>query len=159
VPKLRGYLRAIGQDEVDDLLDDVLFTVYRRLDRFEGGEAGFRSWVFTIAHIVAVDHYRRRRRRPEPVDTSDPRYMAVLGVLQGVDAIVTDQVLEHRLQEVLDRLPDKQREVLLLRTVADLSVEQTATVIGRNPGAVRVLYHRALASVRRRIEPVEETEG
>jgi RNA polymerase sigma-70 factor (ECF subfamily) len=151
VPKLRGYLRALAGDELDDLVDEVLFTVYRRLDHFEGSEAGFRSWVFAIAHNLAIDFYRRRQRRPEPVDTSDPKYAAVLGVLEGVDAIVTDQVVEHRLREVLDHLPDTQRRVLLLRTVADLSVEETATVIDRSPGAVRVLQHRALAVLRRRI--------
>jgi RNA polymerase sigma-70 factor (ECF subfamily) len=151
VPKLRGYLRALAGDELDDLVDEVLFTVYRRLDHFDGTEAGFRSWVFAIAHNLAIDFYRRRRRRPEPVDVSDPKYVAVLGVLEGVDAIVVDQTVEHRLREVLDHLPDAQRRVLLLRTVADLSVDETAAVIGRSAGAVRVLQHRALSALRRRI--------
>jgi RNA polymerase sigma-70 factor (ECF subfamily) len=154
VPKLRGYLRGIGGDEVDDLLDEVLFSVYRRLDRFVGDEKGFRSWVFSIAHNVAIDHYRRQRRRPEPVDTSDPRYLAVAGALRGVDEVIADRVLEQRLLDVLARLPAAQRQVLLLRTVADLSVDETAAAVGRTPGAVRVLQHRALASVRRLIAPI-----
>jgi RNA polymerase sigma-70 factor (ECF subfamily) len=153
VPKLRGYLRGIGRDEVDDLLDEVLFTVYRRLDRFTGDEQGFRGWVFAIAHNTAIDHYRRRRRRPEPVDTSDPRYLAMAGTQRGADDVIADQVLEQRLLDVLSRLPAAQRQVLLLRTVADLGVEETAAAVGRSPGAVRVLQHRALASVRRLIAP------
>jgi len=155
LPALRGYLRAIGRDEVEDLLVDVLLAVHRRLDRFVGHETGFRSWVFTIAHNVGVDHYRRRRRRPEPVDTTDPKLRGVLGVVEGVDAIVVDHALDRRLEEVLSQIPELHRRVLLLRTAADLSVEETAKVLGRTEGSVRVLHHRALKRVRRLIESAE----
>ncbi len=152
VPKLHGYLRGIGRGDADELLNDVLIAVYRGLDRFDGSAAGFRSWVFTIAHNAAMDFHRRRRRRPAPIDTSDPRYAAIVGVLEGVDALVLDRVIEARLLAVLDRLPQSQRQVLLLRTVADMSVEETAHATGHSVGAVRVLQHRAIAGVRRRLE-------
>ena len=154
VPRLRGYLRGIGRDETDDLLDDVLLAVFANLGRFEGADGAFRSWVFAIAHNRAVDHHRRRRRRPAPVDPADCE--PARGWEPSAESAAVDHVAEQELLEVLAYLAPAQRQALLLRTVADLSIEQTAAVIGRSPGAVKLLQHRAVTALRRRIRGVDD---
>jgi RNA polymerase sigma-70 factor (ECF subfamily) len=157
IPSLRGYLRGIGRDETEDLLDDVLLAVFTNLARFRGGEESLRSWVFAIAHNRAVDHHRRRRRRAE-IDGELAVAAAArpeLRTVASAEQFALDHVAEAEMLEVLAALPPAQRQVLLLRTVADLSVEQTAAVMGRSNGAVKLLQHRAVTSLRRRLAPVE----
>lgn len=146
LPRLRGYMRAQAGDDGDDLVGDVLLRVFRGLGRFTGDESAFRSWLFTIAHHRLVDH-RRRRRRDEPLDQ-----VAAERLPDGnVEQDVMDNLLETDLWRVLRRLAPAQRQALLLRVVAGLSVEETAATMGKKPGAVRVLQHRALEAVRKRI--------
>lgn len=146
LPRLRGYMRAQAGDDCEDLVGDVLLRVFRGLGGFSGGESEFRSWLFTIAHHRLVDH-RRRRRRDEPLDA------AAAARICGGDAEqdAMDNLVESDLWQVLGLLAPAQRQALLLRVVAGLSVEETAAVMGKRPGAVRVLQHRALESVRKRI--------
>ena len=146
LPRLRGYMRAQAGDDGEDLVGDVLLRVFRGLGGFSGGESELRSWVFTIAHHRLVDH-RRRRRRDELLDS------AAAARICGGDAEqdAMDNLVESDLWLVLGRLAPAQRQALLLRVVAGLSVEEAAVVMGKKPGAVRVLQHRALESLRKRI--------
>src|SRR4030095_11607705 len=63
-PVVTGYLRAQGAHEPEDLSSEVFVAVLRNIGRFTGGEAAFRSWVFTIAHRRLLDERRRHGRRP-----------------------------------------------------------------------------------------------
>lgn len=158
VPSLRGYLRGLGRDQTEDLLDDVLLAVFTNLGRFRGAEESLRSWVFAIAHNRAVDHHRRRRRRAE-IDGELAAAAAGrpdLRTIASAEQFAIDRVAEQEMLEVLATLPPAQRQVLLLRTVADLSVEQTAVAMGRSAGAVKLLQHRAVTSLRRRLAPVTD---
>jgi RNA polymerase sigma-70 factor (ECF subfamily) len=63
--------------------------------------------------------------------------------------------LSRRMNELLDVLPDKQRDIVLLRVVVGLSAEETAEAVGSTPGAVRVAQHRALARLRKTLSAEE----
>jgi RNA polymerase sigma-70 factor (ECF subfamily) len=144
-----GYLRLQGLRDADDVTSEVFLDVFRGLGSFEGGEGGFRSWVFTIAHRRWVDELRRRGRRPDTVpleahvDVSAP---------VDVESLATGVVVAGELGRHLDALTPDQRTVLLLRMVADLSVDETAEAMDRRVGAVKMLQRRALASLRRRLD-------
>jgi RNA polymerase sigma factor (sigma-70 family) len=147
-PVVTGYLRLHGASDPDDVASETFLGVLRNLARFTGDEDAFRSWVFTIAHRRLLDDRRRSRRQPtmHPIDV-EPE-------ISGGD--VEDDALaglgDHWVRQVLGRLSDEQREVVLLRVVADLSVEQTAAVIRKRPGAVRALQHRAIKTLRRHLD-------
>jgi RNA polymerase sigma-70 factor (ECF subfamily) len=147
-PQLRGYLRALcAPDEVDDVVSDVALRAFGSINRFDGDDAKFRSWIFTIAHHRAVD-MRRKLRRSEPLTASHTARMP--GGNAESDAMSRLGAVEiHKVLRILSPL---QRQVLMLRVVADLSVEETAAIVGKRPETVRVLQHRALKSVRKRIE-------
>ena len=140
---LVGFLRARGADDPDGTANEVLVRVFGGIARFQGGVAQFRGWVFTIARNALVDERRHRARRPDAVptvpheipDRSTGDVAERIGERERVDALLAD-------------LTDEQREVLLLRIVAGLTVEETADAVGRRPGAVRALQHRALARLR-----------
>lgn len=152
-PPLLGYLRAGGAAEPEDLLGEVFLQVVRDLSRFEGLEGDFRAWVFTVAHHRLVDERRRSARRPVELRPA-------LGE-EEVGGDVEQEALAHvdeaRVHSLLGRLSPDQRSVLLLRLVADLTVEQVARLLETTPGAVKALQRRALVALRREISRLNVT--
>lgn len=142
-PPVLGYLRAQFPDQGEDLASDVWLGVAANLRRFSGDESAFRRWVFTIARRRLIDARRQAsRRRTDPADqevfatrpgSSDPE-REVISAMSGADAVAW----------IRQRLPAAQAEVVMLRVLGGMSVEETAAVMGRRRGAVRVLQHRAL---------------
>jgi RNA polymerase sigma factor (sigma-70 family) len=155
-PPVTGYLRLHGAAEPDDLASETFIGVFTGLGGFSGDEAALRAWVFTIAHRRLVDDWRRRSRRPQVAD--DPGDLAeVCGGDVEDDALTglgTDTV--HRL---CAELPDDQRSVLLMRILADLTIEQVAQAMGRSVGATKALQRRGLRTLRTRLETTPEKVG
>lgn len=147
-PVVAGYLRLQGLREVEDHTSEVFLGVFRNLPAFTGGEAAFRSWVFTIAHRRTVDERRRRGRRPnpEPLDENSATFGG------DVEAEALEQLGGAWVREALAELTVEQREVVTLRILTGLSVDEVATIMGKRAGAVRVLQHRAIERLRRALE-------
>ena len=153
-----GYLRGHGAPEPEDQLGETFLQIARDLPRFTGDEAGFRSWVFTIAHRRLLDAARTRRRRPA-IPLEPDRLVPVAEALR-TRADTLDETgsamlaFEDRelLAGLLERLTDDQRQVLLLRYVADLDTATVGEVTGRSANAVAALTTRALAILRGVIE-------
>jgi RNA polymerase sigma factor (sigma-70 family) len=141
-----AYLRAKGVTDVEDLTSEVFLAVFTGLGRFEGDVAGFRSWVFTIAHRRVVDHWRRRGRRPAsvPYEADDDERAE-----PSAESAALAKIGYERALALLDLLTEAQREVLVLRIVGELTVEEVAQVVDRPAGAVKQLQRRGLATVRR----------
>jgi RNA polymerase sigma-70 factor (ECF subfamily) len=148
-PSVLGFLRHRAPGDAEDLASDVFVAVAEGLTRFAGSEERFRSWVFTIAYRRLADLNRRAaRRRTEPCAPGSIDERAVIGDAEGdaMRAVATRSALAH-----IAALPEAQAEVVLLRVVADLSVDDVATIVGRRPGAVRALQHRALQRLAKEI--------
>ena len=150
-PAVVGYLRVQGAREPEDLTSEVFERIFTNLQRFEGSEAQFRSWVFTIAHHRLVDHRRRLLREPMPEHQLTP-----YGLDGGVGGDVEDEALRRvataRVRHLCDRLIPDQRDVILLRLFGDLTIDAVADLLGKSPGAVKALQHRAVTSLRRLVE-------
>jgi RNA polymerase sigma-70 factor (ECF subfamily) len=147
-PAVLGYLRAQRVPDAEDVLGELFEQDSRDLagGRFEGDAAALRRWVFSIAHNRSMDAYRRRTRR-----AGAPRPPA------GPVATEIDDPIDPALVAALSTLSPDQREVLVLRFVADLPLEVVAKVTGRRVGAVKALQHRGLENLRRAYprEPLE----
>lgn len=68
VDRVASYARGQGAEDPDALANETLYRSLSRVGEFAGDEAGFRSWVFTIAHNLIIDDRRRQVRRPQSVD-------------------------------------------------------------------------------------------
>lgn len=149
-PGVLGYLRARGATEAEDLLGEVWHSVARRIHSFEGTIDSFRSWVFLIAHHRVIDERRRRNRQP-----LFEQYERVRESVTSLEALAESEGdfssldLSH-LTGLISDLPELQQSVLLLRIVADMSVEQTADVLDIKRTTVTTAQHRALAALRKK---------
>jgi RNA polymerase sigma factor (sigma-70 family) len=146
-PAVAGYLRVQGADEPDDLTSEVFERAFTRLGTFQGSEVQFRSWVFTIAHNRLADHRRQLARRPRP--TYDLPERAAPG---GTEDEALRRAATERVRRLCDGLAPDQRDVLLLRMVAALTVEEIAEALDKSPGAVKALQRRGVAAIRRQAE-------
>lgn len=147
-PLLRRFFTARASTAVDDLTQDTWLSVAEGLDRFEGDAAGFRSWLFTIAYRRLADHHRRSSRRRETA--AEPETLLALAPhIEQVD----NAAMAEALQGMIDGLSDDQADIVLLRIVGGLEVEQVAAIVGKSPGAVRVAQHRALQRLAKGVVP------
>jgi RNA polymerase sigma factor (sigma-70 family) len=148
-PAVHGYLASQGCREPEDVTSEVFLQVFRGIGRFSGSWASLRSWVFTIAHHRLIDDRRRRSVRVvDPVGDVDDDAVAAP---DAADAALVS-VATERVAQLCERLGPDQRDVLLLRLVAGLTVDEVAEAVGRSSGAVKQLQRRGLLALRAIIE-------
>jgi RNA polymerase sigma-70 factor (ECF subfamily) len=148
-PGLLRYLEVVVPGAAEDLASETWVDVVRSLARFQGDEQRFRSWTFTIARHRATDHRRRTVRRPaEPVPADR---MPERAANDDPAATAMEHIATYRALSLIAELPHDQAEVVALRVVAGLEVDQVARIIGKRPGAVRVLAHRGLRRLAERL--------
>ncbi len=141
-----GYLRGRRAHEPEDLAGEIFLQVVRDLPRFLGGEREFRAWVFVIAHHRLLDEGRRRTRRPVDLEPDGPR---AASDPEDVETRVVRSSAADGVRRIIDRLAPDQRDVLLLRVLGDLTVEEVAGAVGKSPGAVKALQRRGLAVIKK----------
>ena len=148
-PRLLRYFKLIAPGAAEDLAAETWVAIIRGLGRFQGDEAAFRAWVFTIARHKARDGWRRAARKPvqdlpetglaEPPAPDDPA------------ATVLEVASTRAALALIATLPADQAEAVVLRVVAGLEVSRVAEILGKRPGTVRVLTHRGLRRLAERL--------
>lgn len=157
-PLVVRYCRArVGRQErsfasADDVAQEVCLAVLTALPSYRDQGRPFLAFVYGIAqHKVADAHRAAGRNRADPVaDVPDDVEDNV-----GPEKRALQGELNERMSQLLRVLPDKQREIVVLRVVVGLSAEETADAVGSTPGAVRVAQHRALSRLRRALSAEE----
>jgi RNA polymerase sigma-70 factor (ECF subfamily) len=150
-PIVIRYCRArVGAIErnglsADDVAQEVCLAAVMALPRYCDRGRPFLAFVYGIAAHKVADAYRAAGRDlAYPMDSIPERIATEAGPEQV--AIQADSA--SRMGELLKVLPDKQREILILRVVVGLTAEETASAVGSTAGAVRVAQHRALARLK-----------
>jgi RNA polymerase sigma-70 factor (ECF subfamily) len=155
-PDLIRFLRARVGGAAEDVASETWLGVARGLNGFRGDEGGFRGWLFTIARRRVVDHRRTQSRRPlelsasGELDDTDGVVVALHPAASGGATVDPSSSVERSgdavdlLAALAATLPGDQAEVVILRVIVGYSVEEVAALLGRRPGTVRVLQHRAL---------------
>jgi RNA polymerase sigma-70 factor, ECF subfamily len=141
-PALVRYLKVVAASAAEDLAAETWLEVVRGLNRFSGHEAGFRSWVLTIARRRHIDRLRTLSRRAPEVAYGQT--LETVGVIEDAAVTVEENLSTEAALRLIATLPPAQAEVVTLRSVIGLSAKSVAAIVGRRPGAVRILAHRGL---------------
>ncbi len=144
-PSVLGYLSGRSVDDPEAITQDVFLALFRGLPSFGGGPVELRTLTFSIAHARVVDHIRRSVRSPETIQydpATDPRRSI------SAEAAALESLRHSGIVSVLNQLTDDQRDVLLLRIVADLSLEEVSRIMNRSLGATKQLQRRSLIALR-----------
>lgn len=140
-----GYLTAKGVTDPEAVTQEVFIAVLPKIGTISGGLQGLRTFIFSVAHARMVDDHRRQSRVPEHHEFEPERDPRESG---SAEAEAMDRLAPREVLALLDVLGEDQREVLALRIVAGLTVEQVADIMGKTTGAVKQLQRRALLTLR-----------
>ncbi|MFC5993878.1 RNA polymerase sigma factor ShbA [Pseudonocardia hispaniensis] len=150
-PLVMRYCRARlsghqdGLQGPEDVAQEVCLALCSALPRFRLGSTPFMAFAYAIASNKVADAFRAARRdRCTPTDILPER----IDDRSGPEALAVDGDGVRHLSQLLDRLPEVHREILLLRLALQFSADETAQIVGMSPGAVRVAQHRALTKLR-----------
>ena len=140
------YYRVGDTSEAEDLTEQVFLRAWEAIPKFRLRSAPFASWLYRIAHNAVVDFHRRRRwvvpmPPSETAELRSERPSSVQQVIAAEDAAC--------LAAAIGQLSEEQQQVVVLRFVEGLAHADVARVLGKSPGACRVIQHRALAALSR----------
>ncbi len=137
-----AYVRTGDADSAEEIASEVFAAAVKGIGSYRPTGAPFAAWLYKIARNITADHLDRRRRRPQ---TS-------LDAVEVESASWTPAIDERTdLARGLKQISREQQEVIALRFVNDCTLEETARALGKSVGAVKVLQHRALRSLRREL--------
>jgi len=134
--------------DAEDATERTFMAALAALDSFRDEGSTFRAWLFRIAHNTVANVHRTRARRrwqpfPEGFERAAPDADPA-GLVARADEV-------REVLRALETLPEDRRQVVVLRFADGLSSAEIGEVLGRSPGAVRVLLHRALRDLAERL--------
>jgi len=147
--RIYGYLHmSVGnRHDAEDLTTQTFLKMLESIGKFRWRSAPFSAWLFRIAHNLAMDHFRARRRWqpeeevPEPPGSEEPS--AEMEAMQSIG--------RQSMMELIEGLSPEQRQVLTLKFVFNFPNAEVATILGKTEGAIKSLQHRALASLQKQV--------
>ncbi len=140
-----AWLWLYSTQDADDVLQEVLLRSYTGLSRFRF-RASPLTWILRITRNVCHEYNRRSRR--VPLETTEP-------LAPGAEELCSLEEARMLARERVQALPRRQREVVSLRIFAELSVRDTAAVMGCRPGTVKALLNQAMT----RLQADQEVSG
>ena len=147
--RIYSYLHmTVGnRHDAEDLTTQTFLKMLESIRKFRRGTAPFSAWLFRIAHNLAMDHFRSRRRwQPEEEVPEPPGQVESSAEDEALRVLSSESMFD-----LIEQLSDEQRQVLILKFVFDFSNVEAAAVLEKTEGAVKSLQHRALASLQKHV--------
>jgi RNA polymerase sigma-70 factor (ECF subfamily) len=146
------YARVGQRQQAEDLAGELFTRMVHHLPSFEPTGVPFRAWLFRIAYNLTMDHFRVANGKElvtleQAATVTEPEQSPVRQVEQ--------QMTSETLLETLETLVPDQRQVIILRFLAGLSLQETADVMERTLSAVKAMQHRGLKTMRTTLAQVE----
>src|SRR5215210_3579102 len=146
--RVYSYLHmSVGnRHDAEDLTTQTFLKMLEAIPRFRWRSAPFSAWLFRIAHNLAMDHFRSRRRWQPEEDVPEPAEEEPSAEARAMQALGRQSMLE-----MIDDLSPEQQQVLTLKFVFSFPNGDVATILGKTEGAIKSLQHRALVSLQKQI--------
>jgi RNA polymerase sigma-70 factor (ECF subfamily) len=147
--RIYSYLQmSVGnRHDAEDLTNQTFVKMLESIDRFQWRKVPVSAWLFRIAHNLAMDHFRSRRRwQPEEEPPEPPGSEERSAEEEALHSIGRQSMLE-----MIEGLSQDQQQVLTLKFVFNFSNGEVATILGKTEGAIKSLQHRALGSLQRQL--------
>jgi RNA polymerase sigma-70 factor (ECF subfamily) len=156
-PSVRRFVRRLtgGTDAEDDIVQDVFFALYRNLDRIDPIEK-LRPYVFGIARRRAYDELRRRKYDTVSLDEEpddDEPYLPIASDDTPPEEVTHWLLLQLEVQQAMEKLPELQRQVMIMYSEENLSYQEIADILETNVGTVKSRIHYAKRALRGMLRP------
>ncbi|HET8652934.1 MAG TPA: sigma-70 family RNA polymerase sigma factor [Gaiellaceae bacterium] len=141
------HLSVGSRPDAEDLTTQTFVRMLESIGSFRWRSVPFSAWLFRIAHNLAMDHFRSRRRWHPEEEVPEPSGVEETSAEEQALASIGDASL----MELIARLSPEQRQVLTLKFVFRFSNGEVASILGKTHGAVKSLQHRALSSLQKHV--------
>lgn len=146
------YYRVGNISDSQDLAQEVFLRAWRAIPQYRSMGKPFSAWLFTIAHNLVKDHYRRRKGTSPLEELNEEAFPT------QPDKEAEAYADKDEIRRCLVYLSPEQQQVLCLRFIDDLDCREVASIMGKKEGAIRVLQHRALAQLRQIMKQEREQD-
>ena len=137
------YYRISDRQIAEDLTSDVFLRMIRSIPAYRPGNVTFQAWLFQIARNIGIDHYRKMKFRNHvelEEDMPDKEH--------DLDASIDRSLTHKHLKNALAHLTEDQRDVIVLRFVANMPIAQVAQTLHKSEDAIKGLQRRGLMTLR-----------
>jgi len=131
-----GYNRELAED----ITQDIFVKAWEKRSTFNPSKSTLKNWIYVIARNHLIDTYRKKKISVKSFD--EDIYVKDLNISVEDEAVVSD-ILKN-----LDRLKEKEKEVIVLRYVQDLEIEDIAKILGKSKNTTKVMIHRAIKKLK-----------
>jgi len=147
--RIYSYLHmSVGnRHDAEDLTTQTFLKMLEAIGRFRWQSAPFSAWLFRIAHNLAIDHFRARKRVQPEDEVPEPSGLEE----SSAEEQAFDSIGRAGMLELIGRLSAEQRQVLTLKFLFGFVNAEVAGILGKTEGAVKSLQHRALASLQKQL--------
>ncbi len=139
------YMKVNGREEAEDLTHEVFLSAWQNLYRYKSQGFPFSSWLYQIARNRVIDHYRVRKSHIA-IETVDAE---LVSVGSGLEERLDGDLNLQKVKGAIKTLSPDQQDVLIMKFVEDLSHAEIAAAMKKSEGAVRLIQHRAIQSLKR----------
>lgn len=139
--KVLGFVRSkvANPADADDIVQTVFLKVYSRLEKYDERKASLSTWIYTVTRNTVYDYLREKRNRP----TSDLPELTVVSEEETYESVMRRETLEE-LACALEKLPQEQRDAVILLYYKGLDRQTVAEMFGISYGRLRYLHDKAL---------------
>ena len=147
VSRVHRYLLYLAQDvdAAQDLTEQTFLRALAAIHRYERRGVPFVAWLLRIAHNLYLNGRSAQRNSSSICDNQDGRR-------ESPELLCEARARAEEVMQAVQALSRDQREVIILRFIEGLSYADTARILGKSVGAVRVAQYRALCALRQRLE-------
>ena len=153
-----SFAAARRANDPEGVVNEVFLRIFRNLRTFDGNHAQFSAWIFRVTRNLVIDDARRQACRVQetPADSlAEPFATSATAdnwLVPGADDIAMSNLNSEALVARLGCLTSEQRDVILLRVVADQSIEVVSATLGKSASAVKSINYRAVRILRESFE-------
>lgn len=154
--KLTRYVRRIGggtKEAVEDVVQNIFIKVYVNLKSFRRGQK-FSSWLYGIAHNECIDYWRRNKKHNNISLDENTELASVLATSEDIAEDLFKKEEREQVRKILNRLPMKFKEVLVLRYLEDKDYQEISDILKKPVSTVGTLIHRAKVQLKKLVKDI-----
>lgn len=146
------FLKTGQKADTQDLVHEIFLNAWKNIEDYDHQGHPFSSWLYQIARNKVIDHYRTKKMNLDIDQVDEDAFKTVMVIEKNLDREKNMELV----QKALKRLGEEQQTVLIMRFVEDLSYKETANVLDKSEGAIRLIQHRAIQNLKKIINSDEQ---
>ncbi len=155
MPQVYGYVYMRTNRNkalAEDIVSDIFLKAIEKFEQYNGEKGAFKSWIFQITKNYLIDYFRSNKNKSS---SSIDDLANELRDPNDTKQAAQEEIEKEIIKEAIETLPDNKKELILLRYFSGYSYEEIAEITKDNENNIRVVIHRTLQDLKRKLEPIK----